>query len=603
MQIYSKDSINSIINKFLEAVPNVREKSPEKKDSQLRLQRIAVVAGMIATMATLAGNRPAVAGGPEQLSVYPSTQTISATGELPASSGSEIVMNTAIGGHDGAWLVVRNAKNVSAVINETANNGPSLKIDYGHFVKFGAKLVPDALMPWDGAEMAVEQPNQPLYVGVETPYNTAPGNYKQTITLNVDGTETEIPVATRVFSVSLPQPNKATAVNPITSFNVSPQTYLNTSTKLYNYQNNQERQDSYNSLYAFLAKYRISPASWGFGDPRTPAGYTQSPKWWQNSRVNMINAVGEEESAFAALRISLSTNRTDPDNYIAGLNPSNPESWCDYLKSVYSFWNEQGWLKGTLPYLYGQDEPGLAGQKLVERQAKAAHKCFPGSKIMMTGNPSPTGENDFLLDDLDIWTILISRFYGVQNSASGFNRAEQYVSAINKIRNLGKIAWSYHYNVPGTPGYTASEPLSDPRMFMLWNALERNSGTFYAQGITTYDTPNPLKSVSDDGEHVLIYPGQDGPIASARLEQIRNGIEDWALINIVSKKIGMAAVRKIIDDSELFSIDKDGFNLACRAGCELENASLFAWPEWSSDTTTPAKIESARLKILNHAGR
>jgi hypothetical protein len=164
------------------------------------------------------------------------------------------------------------------------------------------------------------------------------------------------------------------------------------------------------------------------------------------------------------------------------------------------------------------------------------------------------------------------------------------------------MVWSTTYTgVPGTPGYSADEPLADPRMFLLWNALEGIRGTLYAQGTTSYGTGNSLDSDPGNGESVLIYPGADGPVPSARLEQIRDGIEDWALFDAVRRKHGAAAVRTILGDAGLFSTTPQGVELACRMGCELSGSTKFSWPQWSHDAATAAKIEAAHLQALRVA--
>src|SRR5207237_3444679 len=119
---------------------------------------------------------------------------------------------------------------------------------------------------------------------------------------------------------------------------------------------------------------------------------------------------------FSAMRLPISNNRTAPRNYIAGMSPSNPDAWCGYLQAVHSFWELGGFLRpGVVPYVYAQDEPSLEGQRLVARQSSVVHRCFPGGKTLMTGNPSPA--NSFLWDkkggdDLDIWVVLSRRWYG-----------------------------------------------------------------------------------------------------------------------------------------------------------------------------------------------
>jgi Domain of unknown function (DUF4091) len=140
-------------------------------------------------------------------------------------------------------------------------------------------------------------------------------------------------------------------------------------------------------------------------------------------------------------------------------------------------------------------------------------------------------------------------------------------------------------------------------MFLLWNALEGIRGTLYAQGTTSYYSGNPLDSVRSNGEFVLIYPGRPEPIPSARLEQIRDGIEDWDVLNMVRRKRGLIAVRRILGDAGLFSTTASGVLLGCTSGCELESSTAYSWPVWSHDAATAAKIEAAHLRALQLASR
>ena len=272
----------------------------------------------------------------------------------------------------------------------------------------------------------------------------------------------------------------------------------------------------------------------------------------------------------------------------AGISPFELDPWCSYLGSVRSFWAGHGWLDNRVSYLYTLDEPGLQGMRFVAQQAATGHRCWPGSKMLVTGNPSEA--NRFLWDgkggdDVDIWAVLSRRYYGE------FNHEHDKLDLVDRVVGAGKMVWSSTYTgVPGSPGYSANERLADPRMFLLWNALEGIRGTLYAQGLTSYTKGNPLDSVAAGGESVLIYPGPHGPIASARLEQIRDGIEDWDVFAIVRKRHGAAAVRTILADAGLFSATAQGVKLACTVGCDLPGQTKFAWPQWSHCATRKASI-------------
>jgi hypothetical protein len=555
----------------------------------------ATILGMTASAAT-----PTVTARGVVLS-YPSARTVNGNG-LPDGGAREVRLATGRGEREGAWIVAKGGGPVQATVDAGSFGPLGIELAWAHFVQVGDSVVPDALLPWSGDARAAEKLAQPLYVRVVVPRTAAPGTYRATVSVTVAETTTQVPVNVRVFPFTQPERGL------LTSFHVSPTTYLNTVARLYGLSSTSARRAANMALFRFLAQYGISPSSWGFGEPRSSSGYASSPKWWLDSATNMRDAVGA--GPFPAMRIPISSNRTSSGHWIAGLSPSEPERWCGYLRAVRGFWAENGWLTHSVPLLYAQDEPSLSGQRLVARQSKTLHQCWPEARSLMTGTPSPTGANRFLYDgrggdDLDVWVVLSRRYYGQftppAEQRSG-NRARELFSSIERIRKRAAI-WSYTYDgVGGTPGLRADEPLSDPRMLLLWNALEGLQGLLYGQGVTSYDRGNPLERVLRRGEFVLAYPGATGPIPSARLEQIRDGMEDWALFDAVRRAHGAARVRAILGQAGLFSTDARAVHLACRLGCELKSGTKYSWPHWSHDATTAARIERARLAAFRALG-
>ena len=553
-------------------------------------------------LAALPWAAAAPAERPPAVVPYPSSQSITASGRLPPGGRRELVYNAAIGEREGALLVVRGARRISVAVEKPSAGNVPVRLFFAHFVLAGRRLVPDALEPWDGTTREAEEANQPVLVQVEVPYGTPPGSYIGALNVTADGRPTTVPLRAQVFPVTLP--HQGTRIgNLLTSFYVSPQSYVSKAAQLYNFKNHDQRIAANRSLFALLGSYRISPSSWGFGEPRGPRGYRSSPKWWRDSAANFVGQL-RSTPGFSAMRIPISNNRTSERHYIAGLSPFEPRTWCGYLRRVRTFWARHDVLRAdSIPYLYGFDEPGLAGQRVVARQAAMLHRCFPEGRQLMTGNPSRA--NAFLRDgragdDLDIWTVLSRRYYG-RFARAGRNRARGYLKIINKVRARGKLVWSYTYTgTPGTPGFAATERLSNPRMLLLWNALEGLDGVLYGQGTTSYSKANPFTSIGT-GELVMIYPGRSGPIASARLEQIRDGIEDWAIFNKVRERRGAREVRAIFGRAGLFSATRGRVQLACTLGCELKSKTKFAWPIWSHNWSTPRRIERAKLAALTLA--
>jgi hypothetical protein len=468
---------------------------------------------------------------------------------------------------------------------------------FGHFVKSDGRTAPDALLPWNGTRHPTEHRNQPLYLQVVVPDDAKPGRYRARVRVTADGRVSKVPVSITVFPVPLPARDAAQG-NLVAAFHVVPESYVEKVDELYRLGSNNARARANDSLFDFLSAYRISPAGWGFGEPRSQAGYTTSRKWWLDAAGNMIR---QNEAGFAAMRIPISNQRTRSGSRIAGLSPYVPEVWCDYLHSIRSFWEQHDWISGRVPYLYALDEPGVEGMRLVARQAATAHECFPGAQVLVTGNP--THRNRYLWnnrggDDVDIWAVLSRRYYG------RYDAPRERLAALQAVRRAGKTVWSSTYGgVPGSPRYTLSEPLSDPRMFLLWNALEGIPGTLYAEGTTSYFSGDPFQSLRTGGEYVLLYPGPRRPIASARLEQIRDGIEDWDIFDIVRRRYGPTAVRRILGDTGLFSTTASGVILSCTMGCQRSGPTAYSWPRWSHDAATAAKIEAAHLRALRLASR
>jgi hypothetical protein len=526
--------------------------------------------------------------------VYPSGTTFAASGAAPGRAGTSVSLAMPIGGVDDSTILVSGAQSV-AIASPTIASPLQLKLFFAHYVSVDGTPVPDALLPWDGSQRPTEKANQPLWLQVTVPAGTAPGTYGGSVVVVADGVRRAIPLSVAVSPVTLPATNQV-AGSLLTAVNFSPQSYGAKVMALYGVTADQ----SLPGLFDFLASYRLSPNNWGYGNPNSGKGYTASRKWWLDKSGQMVSAAGEP-SRFSSMWIPVSNNRWNPSTYVGGRSPFKPQKWCGYLRSVRGFWQKHGWLD-SYAYLWGMDEPGATRFKVVQQQAKTAHACFGGSHVVVTGRP--TAENRYLWnggqDDVDDWVVLASRYYGEYTTPSQHvSRATQNLRLIDAARRRGKQIWAYTYDAGShsTPGFTATEPLSDPRLFVDWTALEGITGLLYGQGTTTYSKGNPLEANDKEkGSFVLVYPGRDGPIASARLEVLREGIEDWEILDVARHKHGNAAVVRIL--SGLFSTTSGGAELGCTIGCQLKTTTKYSWPTWSRDANTPTLVAQMRTAAL-----
>ena len=231
------------------------------------------------------------------------------------------------------------------------------------------------------------------------------------MTVTTDGKPTTVPVTITVYDVRLPAP-AAVDGNLLTAFHVVPESYVNKVDKLYHLGSNTVRAGRERELFSFLAAHRISPAGWGFGEPRTAAGYTSSRKWWLDAATNMVR---QRPGGVLPLRIPISNQRASVGNRIAKISPFAPDTWCGYLGRVRSLLGRPR-LARRAPRLPVHARRARAGGDEDRRQAgRGGHTCWAGSKMLVTGNPSVA--NSFLWDgkdgdDVDIWAVLSRRYYG-----------------------------------------------------------------------------------------------------------------------------------------------------------------------------------------------
>jgi len=558
---------------------------------------VVVVAVVLALSAGSGAARSTVV----TIGVYPSGTTFTPTGAAPPRAGSSISLAMPIGGVDDATILVRGAQKVG--ITSPAIDAPlELKLFFAHYVSVKGRSVPDALLPWDGSRRSPEKTNQPVWLQVTVPYGTAPGTYAGSVAVDADGNQASVPITVKVSPVTLPRPNQV-AGSLKTAFNLAPQSYGAKVQELYGV----EPQAAIPGLFSFFASYRLSPNNWGYGNPNRASGYTSDRRIWRLDKAGQMVADAGEPGQFASMWIPISSNRSTPTTYVGNRSPFRPQTWCPYLESVHRFWQKHNWLS-SYAYLWGMDEPGPRLFNVVARQAAVTHRCFPGSHVIVTGRPS--AKNRILWnggrDDVDVWAVLASRYYGEYTnplqSRQGLSRATQNLKLIDAARRRHQEIWTYTYDSTSndTPGFAATEASVNPRVFVDWAALENITGLLYGEGTTTYSKGNPLDAIDkENGSFVLIYPGRTGPVPSARLEVLREGIEDWEILNIVRHKHGKATVTRLL--SGLFSTSGSSAKLGCNLGCTFKTSTKYTWPKTSNDASTPGKVAQMRAAALKAA--
>ena len=542
--------------------------------------------------------------------------------------GTTIRVDAAIGELEDARIVVHGA---SGRLSAQLEDDSAPLLHEGMTVlrlvttRVGERAIADPLPPLARRATVAQGAPVRLVLRFRVPDGTAPGAYEGRLALSSAGHAfATVPVRLRVFAVQMPARDDPAAFRSL--FLIAPQTYAGEVVRRSGADPNSAGASITDRLYAFLSEYRISPGEWGYGTP-WPDGYRDRPGWYRAAATRMAAAGAHP---FRTMRVPLGTQRAAASR--TGQSARAPETWAAYLSAqVVPFWRANDWLDRAL--VWGWDEPGPAfGRRYVRRQACASHEA--GVPYLTTGAPTrriaarrvtiPWGQgtrsftipahgvdNGFLwddrgCDDVDIWAVLARRFYGSfatpVESAAKIDVQRELQPAIAAARARGASIWSFTYEAGlGSPGYAATEPATNARVFGLWNALEGVDGTLYADGVTSYAGRDPYQSLTQRGQHVLVYPplaSTDAPVPSLRLENLRDGIEDADLARLVVARHGRGALLAIFARERIFSIRGGRLLLGCTLGCDIRTATKYAWPRYRRDAGTGAALERVHTALL-----
>ena len=179
-------------------------------------------------------------------------------------------------------------------------------------------------------------------------------------------------------------------------------------------------------------------------------------------------------------------------------------------------------------YLYGFDELPTSRAENIARIAGAIRAEFPQIPILTTAHDPTYGAEGVLSEAMDAFCPRV-RSHDAERAAAA--------------RESGKQVWWYFCQGVYHPyiNWYLQYPLIEVRvLFGPMAARYRPDGVLYwtLNAWTTGGVPRPLEGgplfddiapgwKGDHGEGLLLYPGPEGPLSSLRLENVRDGLEDY----------------------------------------------------------------------------
>ena len=384
---------------------------------------------------------------------------------------------------------------------------------------------PDPLAPGSNLDLAPGQ-TQPLWFTVHAPNLAAPGTFQAELTLRAGGRETlKIPLAVQVLPFTLSQQGR---LRVIFDFNFGPGGSFGSGT---------DSLADYRNWLRFIAEHRL-----GINRIHPPPNFS-----YHDGKVTMDAAGFDEMAHFCLDELGMNVSYTPEFFYmfgwaylpkkLFGLEPFTPQ-WTAALQQAYRLFAEhlrqKGWHDKFVYYV--SDEPHFQHEFVVEQMKKLCslvHQVDAAIPIYSsTWRHCPPWD-----DSLDIWGI---GQYGC------FPVAE-----MERLQRAGKQMW---FTCDGqmatdTP-YLATERLLPyycfkygVRGFEFWGLAWWTYNPWqvgWHQFIRQSDEGKKYYWVRyPDGDGFLTYPGKplgiDGPASTIRLEQLRQGLEDYEALTLLAE--------------------------------------------------------------------
>ncbi|MFD2082722.1 protein of unknown function [Actinopolymorpha cephalotaxi] len=359
---------------------------------------------------------------------------------------------------------------------------------------------------------------QPYWIRVHASDAAPTGTYSITLRFSADGRAARtMTVTAKVWAFAIPDQPKL-----LTSFQYTPRI----TNEAYGVTDPAQQEQLRNEYWSFLNDYKIKPDQIYTvdGNPAIPGDFRIRPTPVEDV-VYIRDHYGLRH--FNALYLNSGLlDRNKPETWQAQI-----DTWLDQLDTAMASYRAAGVDQNA--YVYGFDE--ATGPMLqAAKQTFAAIKArFPDLPIMTTLRDNSMGVDTGLAGLVDIWVP----------------QQDLYNQAVaERTRARGDQAWWYPDIATGhpLPNWFNGFPPIDARMLM--GPMSYQAGV---EGVLYYATNrwlpdqhaaqplvddgifsrfNPVTFGTTAGDGSLFYPGPHGPMASIRIENFRDGMEDYNLL-------------------------------------------------------------------------
>lgn len=455
----------------------------------------------------------------------------------PEQLNSTIKVEAARNEYEGGQVILRSdtsaLSNVSVSASDLTNGSnaipaSNIKIYKQHYMHVTEPTTeystegwyPDALIPLTGQNAAfnVEQGmNQGIWLTIKVPKGTSPGLYRGNLQISGQGINATVPVELTVWDFELTDESHSE-----TSFAIWWKQLLSGHPGIE--YGSSEFMNLLDKYYEFLLDYRITPMDLPIMDSENAETYAQKAKaYLQDPRIT-------------SFRIPFYYSDTKDANGYRNFDEAKNKALVNAL-------NSQGILQKGFFYLGEIDEPSPNIYDLVKKRGDEIRSIGTNVRHLLTSDYQSELEGY-----VNTWCTILTSFKGL---------APQDVK---DIHDKGDHAWWYtcvHPQHP-FPSYHTDDNMVGARVLSWMQKYYNIEGNLYwavnifdkydlsqQKYVTRNVWEDPKAFPGANGDGYLLYPGTqlgiDGPVATLRLEAIRDGAEDYEYLWLLEQRMNQAS--------------------------------------------------------------
>ena len=520
------------------------------------------------------GNNDTDGGG---VKVYFCTNSQNVLREENYKGDSEFVLNTFRGDVESGQIIINPDKDVARFnfkVNDLVREGGSEKLTGEMFDVFAERYIevvqstsgltetgwyPDALIPIKNYAAKRDNKidkgnNQGIWINLNVPKDVTPGTYKGNGTLTLDDETTEFPMTVKIYNIDMPEVNHVK-----TAFFIDKGTISTGEGKVLT----EELEQAY---YQFAISKRISPMT--FPDFSMPGARYEVDKYINAATEYLLN----DKIACIQLPYADDGSGVVDQSYCEQILTALAEKNVELIeqgKNI-NFFEKVYYYLGTLidePTPEKYDKVRECDLRIHKAKLKVADsqllKAYPElqqsvlklNNIVTTKiNPSLYGTDE--VGGIQTWCPTIDNFAGEKARALAIERMN------SNDRRGGEGVWWYTCINPKNPFPTLhlDDTLMSPRTTAWMQYDYKIQGRIYWSMNAWYRSVNRVKIAGYDvwrdamnyeacnGDGILLYPGSkygvNGPIATLRLEALRESNEDYELLWLAEQGIKVINERK-----------------------------------------------------------